>query len=91
MSSPAAASDASPAPAAAAAAPAAAAAAALEMSPDIQAKYDCVRSVGEECVSESELKALLVKKVGEMGSTFNLCAPHAPLALPPLQFCNIFL
>lgn len=67
MASQAAESDASPAPAAAAAA-----AAPSEMSPAIQAKYDCVRSVGEECVSEAELKALLVKKVGEMNSTFNL-------------------
>ncbi len=56
-----------------AAATAATAAASLsEMRPDLQLKYDCIRSVGEECVSESELKALLVKKVGEMGSTFNL-------------------
>ncbi len=51
---------------------AASAATICDLSPDIQEKYDRVRSVGEECVSESELKALLVKKVGEMGSTFNL-------------------
>jgi hypothetical protein len=51
---------------------AAAVASISDMSPDIQAKYECVRSVGEECVSEAELKALLVKKVGEMGCTFNL-------------------
>ena len=51
---------------------AAAVASISDMSPDIQAKYECVRSVGEECVSEAELRALLVKKVGEMGSTFNL-------------------
>ena len=44
----------------------------LEMTPEIQLKYDTVRSVGEECVSENELKALLIKKVGEQQSTFNL-------------------
>jgi tyrosyl-tRNA synthetase len=69
MSSLAAGGDASPLSAVTAAA---AATSISEMSADIQAKYDCVRSVGEECVSEAELKALLVKKVGEMGTTFNL-------------------
>ena len=51
---------------------AAAATSLVEMSADIQAKYDTLRSVGEECVSECELKALLVKKVGELGGRFNL-------------------
>jgi tyrosyl-tRNA synthetase len=69
MASLAAGGDASPVAAATAAA---AAASISEMSPAIQAKYDCVRSVGEECVSESELKAVLIRKVGELGSTFNL-------------------
>jgi tyrosyl-tRNA synthetase len=44
----------------------------IDLSPELQAKYDAIRSVGEECINENELKALLVKKVGEQGSTFNL-------------------
>lgn len=42
------------------------------MTPEIQQKYDTIRSIGEECVSENELKSLLIKKVGEQKSTFNL-------------------
>jgi tyrosyl-tRNA synthetase len=34
------------------------------LDPDVKKKYDLVRSVGEECVTDSELRNLVAKKPG---------------------------
>eukprot|EP00320_Phaeocystis_rex_P005126 CAMPEP_0119094148 /NCGR_PEP_ID=MMETSP1178-20130426/165313_1 /TAXON_ID=33656 /ORGANISM="unid sp, Strain CCMP2000" /LENGTH=86 /DNA_ID=CAMNT_0007077859 /DNA_START=5 /DNA_END=262 /DNA_ORIENTATION=- len=44
------------------AAPAPSVEAVVEADPELERKYGLVRSVGEECVAESELRNLLLKK-----------------------------
>ena len=74
------------------------------LDPEVKLKYDLVRSVGEECVTDSELRNLVAKKPGfvlydgfEPSGRMHIAQvgarraePHRLCALTPLLRCRAF-